>query len=125
MSQTLNVLLAPSTSDYGKAFESFIILEIHKLNVYHKKDFQMSYIRTKDDLEIDLVIVTPTKKIYLIEIKSTSNFDIKSMAATVQLKKDLRAEKIWVFSQDSIRKDYDGFTLWPWRDGLSELVKLK
>ncbi len=59
----------PSTYDFGKLFESFIIMEIVKQNEYTESDFKLSYLKTKDGKEIDL-IVEDKKHLFLIEIKS-------------------------------------------------------
>ncbi len=124
LAQTLNVSLSPSTTEYGRAFENFIMIEIQKINAYLKKDFRLSYIRTKDDLEVDLVIKTPDQKILLIEIKSSSNVDTNRMGALVNLKKDIKADSLWVFSNDKTRRGYKDLTVWPWREGLAQLHKL-
>ena len=41
---------------------NFIFLECIRLNDYLRKDFKFSYLRTKDDLEIDLIVERPGKE---------------------------------------------------------------
>lgn len=62
------------TSVYINLFESFLIQEIFKLNKYLKKDFRLSYFKTKHGVEIDLIL-TKSKKTILIEIKSSFKVD--------------------------------------------------
>lgn len=57
----LSVPLSPSTSEYGEAFESWFVNECFRLNSYREPDFQFSYLRTKDDVEIDLIIERPDR----------------------------------------------------------------
>jgi predicted AAA+ superfamily ATPase len=70
--KTLRVELLPQTYAYGESFEHFLVSECFRLNEYLKLDFKMSYLRTKDDLEIDLIIERPGAPDLLIEIKSTT-----------------------------------------------------
>lgn len=65
---------SPSTSTYGELFESFIVQEVFRLNQYLLKDYRISYYRTKNDVEIDLIL-SKGKRIILIEIKSSERID--------------------------------------------------
>lgn len=58
--------LRPGNSDFGGAFEHFIINEVRAYNSYSRKDEALHYWRTKD-MEVDLII---GKKV-AIEIKSS------------------------------------------------------
>lgn len=69
--KTLRVPLTPQTYSYGDAFEHYLIAECFRLNEYLKLDFKISYLRTKDDVEIDLIIERPGQADLLVEIKST------------------------------------------------------
>jgi hypothetical protein len=51
--------LRPRTSAYGRVFEQFVILESNRMNDYLEPDFRFSYLRTKDDAEIDLIVERP------------------------------------------------------------------
>lgn len=62
--------VVPKTEVFGNLFEQFFILECIRRNDYLEKRFKFAYLRTKDNLEIDLIISTPDKKTYLIKIKS-------------------------------------------------------
>ena len=42
-----------NTYGYGKCFEHYIVLEMIRLNDYYEKDYHLSYLRTKDQAEID------------------------------------------------------------------------
>lgn len=68
--KTLQVPLVESTSAFGEAFEHWIIIELYKEANYQRKDWKFSYLRTKDDVEIDLIIERPGDVPILIEIKS-------------------------------------------------------
>lgn len=82
LDRTLSVELLPQTSAWGDAFEHWVILEIYKNASYLRNDWKFFYFRTKDDLEIDLIIDRPGKSSVLIEIKSkqkVSEADVKTL----------------------------------------------
>lgn len=64
--------LKKSSYEYGAAFEHFIFLEFFRLNSYYEKNFQISYLRDKDNNEVDMIIQKPTGEEILVEIKSSS-----------------------------------------------------
>lgn len=66
LSRTIATGLHKSTFEFGRLFETFIVNEILKLNSYNKKNYSFSYLRTKDDAEIDLIIERPGCPIALV-----------------------------------------------------------
>src|SRR5262249_44098039 len=66
-----DVKLVKKTQAYGNAFEHFIIAECIRLAEYHRHHYRFSYIRTQEDVEIDLVVERPGKPLLCIEIKSS------------------------------------------------------
>src|SRR5690606_30135459 len=92
LKRALEVPVVPGTYEYGELFEQFVILEIKRLIDYHKPDWRLSYLRTKDGAEIDLIIERPGLKRVAIEIKSTERleeFRETSTRAFVSLVADL------------------------------------
>lgn len=73
---TNEALLNESTSLFGDTFEQFVVLELIRLNSYLRKRARFSYLRTKDNAEIDLIVELPTKELQLIEIKSSRNIPL-------------------------------------------------
>lgn len=121
LTRTLTVPLVPKSSAYGEAFEHFLITEIHRLNQYLKKDWELSYLRTKDDAEIDLILDRPGMPHALVEIKSTRNLDEVSLSSLARLAKDFKNSEAFCFSQDPIAKQVNGIACLPWRDGLEAI----
>lgn len=83
LDNSITLPLQAHTTEYGNSFEHFIIFEIIRLDSYLERDLRFSYLRTKDDAEIDLVIERPGKPDLLIEIKSyqhASEDDAKKLA---------------------------------------------
>ncbi len=104
---TLTQKLVPNTYAYGKAFEHFVIAEIYRLNKYLKKDFKLSYLQTKDQAEIDLIIEKPNKEILLIEIKSTTQVDERAIKTIKSFIPDIKKSRALVISQDLNKKIID------------------
>ena len=73
LTKQLSLKLEPGNREYGNAFEHFMIAEMMRLANYKKKDYEFSFYRTSSNAEVDLIIETPDKKIFAIEIKSSEN----------------------------------------------------
>lgn len=82
--KALSIDLVEHSSYYGSLFETFIVNEIRKQIEYRRLDWSLSYLRTKDDVEIDLVISRPKNSPILIEVKATNSIlpeDAKALLA--------------------------------------------
>ena len=121
LSGTLAVPLLPGSWGYGNAFEHFVIVEIARLQTYLRKDYELSYLRTKDDAEIDLIVERPGEKIALIEIKSTERVTERDIAALQRLTKDFSGSQSFVFSRDPVAKKIGTIEALPWQEGLRAL----
>ncbi len=117
----LNLELHPRTSEYGNAFEHFIICEIFRLNKYKKADYHFSYLRTKDNVEIDLIIERPGQKIALVEIKSKTKVDDRDCQHLESIQKDLPNSECFLLSQDSVAKKIGKVKAFSWQQGITEL----
>ena len=114
--------------EYGDAFEHFLILEIKRLSDYFQPDWQFSYLATKDNAEIDLIIERPTMKRVAVEIKSTKN--IKSLDSTTlttleKLSGDIPKCDTYLLSQDPIEQKIGHIWCLPWQKGLKEIGLVK
>ncbi len=121
LSRSLSIPLSPNTCAYGRAFEHFLIVEIHRLIEYARKDYRLSYLRTKDQVEIDLIIERPGEPTALVEIKSTDQVQERHIA---QLAKTLPAfpnAEAYCFSLDTNEKRYGKVHCLPWQRGLQTL----
>lgn len=122
LQNTLTVDLPPQTYAFGVAFEHFIINEIHRLQAYKKKDFRLSYLRTKDGVEIDLIIERPGLPRALIEIKSTDNVGVDDIRSLKHLSRDIPNSTAYCFSLDSTPQKIDGVWCLPWQEGLKKII---
>ncbi len=110
-----------SSKEYGDLFESFLINEIHRLNHYYETGFRFSYLRTKDGLEIDLIVEKQRQPPILIEIKSSTHVDEKKFENLRALKSDLGAKEFWVACQEPRPRSTDVVEILPWKTVLMRL----
>ncbi len=121
LAHTLQQRIVPNTYGYGKAFEQFIVTEIHRLNIYCQKDYKLYYLRTKDDAEIDLIIEKPDHALILIEIKSAKTIDERDVRQLNHFLASFPKATAMALSQDPVSKKIDKVICHHWRKGLTEL----
>lgn len=119
LSRRLSIPLIPKTAAYGEAFEHFILLEFIRLGGYFQPDYRFSFIRTVSDVEVDLVVERPGKKLLLIEIKSADEIDKADISSFIKFTKDIENAEAIVLSRDRFIKKMDHVTCYPWQEGLA------
>jgi predicted AAA+ superfamily ATPase len=117
----LTLPCVPKTYAYGRAFEHFVILEIARLNSYLEKDLKLSYLRTKDDVEIDLIIEHPGGALSLIEIKSSNSIDDRDTRSLERFCSDFKNARAYCFSLDPLPKKIGEVSCFHWQQGLKEI----
>jgi predicted AAA+ superfamily ATPase len=110
-----------STYEYGQLFESFIISEIYKLNETLEKNYKLSYLKTKDGIELDLIVEISSRKRYCIEIKSGFVRDLTDFNMPHRLAKDVPHSEFFIFSQNEAPLSENGTNVLPWQNGLKML----
>lgn len=117
--------LLPSTSYYGDMFECYIILEIIRLSNYYQQEYKFSYLKTKDDVEIDLVIERPSKKLLCIEIKSTKLVTGEQISAFIRITKDIPDCEAVCLCQEKYTKKIGHVTVLPWQEGIKRILEIE
>ncbi len=120
LSRMLSVPLKKSTSYYGDVFEHFIIIECMRLSNYYYPEYRFSYIKTKDDVEIDLIVERPGEKMLCIEIKSADNVREEKLSSFVKLVKDLGDTEAICISQEPRAKKIGEILVLPWITALEK-----
>ncbi len=122
----LQIPLKKNTYAFGKAFEHHVILECHYLNEYLQRDFSFSYLRTKNQVEIDLVIERPGKKDLLVEIKSSDNIQERHLTHLVRFKNQWPKKcEVQVWSLEFRSKSIKGISCIFYKDALKKLFAIK
>lgn len=121
LAKQLNLQLVPQTYEYGFAFEHWLICEMFRLNDYFKKDFEFSYLLTKDHAEIDCIVRRPGKPLALVEIKSSEAVTERDVRHLERLSRDLPKSESYLLSLDQETKKFGSIWALPWDKGLKEL----
>jgi len=118
LTRMLSVPIKKPSSDYGNAFEHFIILECIRLARYFYPEYRFSYLRTRDDVEIDLIVERPGEKILCIEIKSSENISESKLTAFIKIVKDFDNSEAICISQEKRPKKIGEVMVLPWMEAL-------
>lgn len=123
----LTLGLLPQSYEYGELFEQFILLELIRFNAYYKKYFRFSYLTTKDDVEVDVVIERPGKNRIFLEIKSTSqtaSLNEEKLTGFKKLVQDAKNVEGIIVSQDTMPRVVEGLRFIHWRDFFAEIFTI-
>ena len=119
--KTVANTLREGSAEFGKAFEHYIITEITRLNSYQHSNFSFSYLRTKDDAEIDMIISKGNKPQVLLEIKSTAHVRERDVRALKQFHPQFKGCRAVCLSNDPKPQRFDSVEALPWQKYLREL----
>lgn len=118
LTMMLSIPVKKGTSYYGEVFEHFIILECVRLASYYHSEYRFSYLGTKDNVEIDLVVERPGKKLLLIEIKSSDNVREDHLKTFSKIIKDIDNSESICIAQEKRAKKIGDIMVLPWMDAL-------
>ncbi|MBI5149570.1 MAG: ATP-binding protein [Candidatus Omnitrophica bacterium] len=121
LQKTIGVELQPKTYEYGRIFEHFIVLEIMRLASYQELDYEFSFYRTSNQAEVDLIVETPAKKTYAIEIKASQQPEAQAMSGLLSFKEICPKAVLYCVSQAPQRRKIKDVTILPWRDIFSAI----
>jgi uncharacterized protein len=116
----IEIPLTESTSGFGDAFEHFIINQCIQLASYRHRNYRFSYLETKDDAEIDLVVERPGQKILFIEIKSTTIVESRHLTTLKTLTRDFGDCETICLCREQYIKKIDDITIYPWAIGIKK-----
>ena len=114
LENTHSLDIMEKTFAFGDAFEHFIILQIYYLNEYYRKKYKLFYMKTKDDVEIDLILEAPDRSLILVEIKSTDNSQEIELGAFYALTSEIKSSITYCISGDktSLKRKHVQFLYW-------------
>jgi predicted AAA+ superfamily ATPase len=112
-------LIQPKTTEFGKAFEHFLINEIRAYFSYRNIHKRLSFWRTRTHDEIDLIVGDME---CAIEFKAKELVTLKDADAFDRLHQEFVVPKNWIISLDeSPRKLSNNVDVMPWRYFLTRL----
>jgi predicted AAA+ superfamily ATPase len=117
--------LNPSTFEYGELFETFLVNEFFKLADALEKRWRFSFLRTKDDIEIDLIIEKPRGAPILVEIKSAIKLpNSAKLASFVKIAREFKGSEKYLLSNATSEAEIDGIHCLHWSQGLKRIFEL-
>ena len=90
---------------------------------YFEPEYRFSYIRTANDVEVDLVIERPGIAPLFIEIKSTDEIERTDLSGFIRISKDFGDCVPICLSRDRFCKKLENVTAYFWQDGIKEIFK--
>lgn len=109
------------TYDFGNQFESLVIIEAMKLNDHSESNAQLSYFRSADDAEIDLII-KKGRKLYLIEIKSSADPDLTDINKIARLSSAIKLpHEVMMLCTTKRPYERNGVQILHWTSGLRRI----
>ena len=115
--------LVPRSFEYGQLFECFVVNELHRRLTYHGKQFKLSYLRVKEELEIDLIIERGSRPPVLIEIKSAAKVDERHAKGLLTLGEDFKSSEMYLISNDPDTKRFSKVLACPWPGAIDRIVE--
>lgn len=114
--------LVPKTFEYGQLFEAFVVNELHRRLSYVGRQFKLSYLRVKEELEIDLIVERGDLAPTLVEIKSADRVDERHTRGLKILGADFSSPKQYLISNDPDTKRFSGVLACPWAEAIDRIV---
>ncbi len=103
--------LAPGSSEFGRAFEHFILQECWAYRHYSRKDFPISFWRTASGAEVDLILGDAD---VALEIKSSEKVTGRTKGLHL-FSKEQTCGKCFIISRDPLPRKLDANThVLPW-----------
>ncbi len=118
LTNRLRVDYPEKSYEFGRSFEHFFVMELVKLNHYHRLDLVLSFYRTERGAEVDCIIETPAGKTIAVEIKSTENPSSSMLKGLSSFKEKVPDAKLLLacrVENARVMKDIDVF---PWHEAL-------
>lgn len=111
-----------STSYFGELFEQFVMSELQRVFSYRDPDAKLSYLRTKDDVEVDLVVERFGRPLTLVEIKSSRVVDPAAISRLAKLANELQAEA-YCLCRETDDRIVNSVNVMSWDRGIRKLAR--
>lgn len=105
-------------SEFGRAFEHFILMEIVAYRSYKRQDFSINFWRTKSGLEVDFVLGNGE---VAIEVKGTDNVDMRDLKGLIAFNDEYSPKRSILVCTEKEKRITRNIEIMPWKDFLAEL----
>lgn len=121
LQQNLDIPVRQGSYEYGRLFETFLILQIQALLKYSNRQFQLSYLLTKDKAEVDVIIERAGEPRYFVEIKSGVSVRDEDLRSLRRLTQEVSGARPICLYNGTTRLRSQDVDILPWREGLLEM----
>lgn len=109
----------PGSTEYGRAFEHFVLMEIRAHSLYSGLAYPLRYWRTTSGFEVDAVLGDADA---IVEVKSTDRITYRNLKGIRAFREEMKVRRaVLVCSVNAPRKTEDGIDILPWKDFLVRL----
>ena len=115
---TKRTLVEERGSEFGRAFEHFILTEILAYRSYCSLDFNLHFWRTKTGLEVDFILGDAE---VAIEVKGSPFVDSREFKSLRAFKDEFKVKQTFIVSNETSPRLSDGIRVLPWKVFLEEL----
>lgn len=112
--------LIQGTAPYGKAFEHFIFLETKRWLDYRERETKLSFFRTSDGTEVDL-IMEHGEEVWAVEVKASSEPRLSDIRGLRSFMKDHKFGRAICVCTTPRKYSDGGIEFIPWQEFLSQL----
>jgi len=116
LTKKLTVPLEPKTTEFGRSFEHFVLLEIMRQADYQDLDYTFSFYRTESGAEVDLIVETPAGGIIALEIKATVVIDASHLRGLTSFAAGVPQARLGCVSLAPHRRQLGAVTILPWQE---------
>jgi len=106
------------SSEFGKAFEQYVLMEILNYRRYRKPDLEVCFWRTSQGQEIDFLL---GDRDAAIEVKGSARVHEGDLQSLAVLQEEMNVRRRLVVSLERSPRRQDGVEILPWRTFLDEL----
>lgn len=122
LSGKLGNSIVPQTNEYGDCFESWVVNEISRQIAYKESSCKISYLRTKDDVEVDLLVESGGHVTHLVEIKSAEKVDERHVKNLLHFRDDFPSAELVCLSRVKRSQKIGKAWVLPWQDGIRKIL---
>ena len=118
----LDVPLKPENYEFGNYFESFLINQIRTYLTYRGKQFKLSYLRSGDSAEVDLIIERSAQPTLFIEIKSATTINSSMLNNLKSLSSESKNSIPICLYRGTEKLEVNGISVLPWQEFFEEFL---
>jgi len=109
-------LISPGTPEYGEAFETWMMHELHSYSDY-RSGTKLSFWRSASGYEVDVIMDDHTA----IELKAAENVPARELKSLMALAEEGKMKRYICVCCESRRRTVNGITVLPWQEFLEAL----